>query len=286
MKLLWATDLHLNHAEADAWSPLAEAVERACADGLILTGDIAESAELDTVLKTLADAIAVPIYFVLGNHDFYGSSIGQTVQRMVHATRDDDRLWFLTDMPSIALADHIHLVGEDGWGDATEGDYESSYVQLNDFIHIDDFSKINQDLWKAKLAELGRICAERLSSKLNRIPTDATDVLVATHVPPFREACWYEGHTTDDNWAPFFVCGAIGRVLRSYAAERPTTRLTVLCGHTHHDGVAQITDNLIVHTGAATYGRPEIEASVMVDGPGVTIRRWSLPLDTAETPKE
>jgi hypothetical protein len=96
-------------------------------------------------------------------------------------------------------------------------------------------------------------------------------VLVATHVPPCREACWYEGKTTDDNWAPFFVCGAVGRILRSASESRPDCQFTVLCGHTHNAGVANITANLIVYTGAADYGRPDIEGLVTIAAEAIDI---------------
>ena len=39
----------------------------------------------------------------------------------------------------------------------------------------------------------------------------------------------------------------------------PQKKLTVLCGHPHGAGVAHILPNLIVKTGGATYGRPELQ---------------------------
>ena len=272
MKLLWATDLHLINTAATDWSPLLCAVDGQV-DALIVTGDIAESDELLQVLASLADQMGMPIYFVLGNHDFYGSSIGETTRRVIHHVRDDDRLIYLTDSQPVELATNTYLIGDDGWGDAIEGDYETSYVRLNDFLRIDDFRSLAADQWKMKLVELGQQCADRLFSKLEQIPSDAVEVLIATHVPPFCEACWYEGKTTDANWSPFFVCGAIGRVLKTFADQNPEINLTVICGHTHHDGIARMSENLIVYTGAATGGVPEIEAEVTIDSGGVKVRR-------------
>jgi hypothetical protein len=80
---------------------------------------------------------------------------------------------------------------------------------------------------------------------------------VLTHVPPFREACWYEGRISDDNWLPYFTCKAMGDVLTRVMRERPQKRMTVLCGHTHGAGEADILPNLHVRTGGAEYGRPE-----------------------------
>lgn len=50
------------------------------------------------------------------------------------------------------------------------------------------------------------------------------DVIVATHVPPYRESCWYEGKISDDNWAPFFVCGQVGEVLLWYSERKPKVK--------------------------------------------------------------
>ncbi|MFM7113065.1 MAG: Eco57I restriction-modification methylase domain-containing protein, partial [Planctomycetota bacterium] len=38
---------------------------------------------------------------------------------------------------------------------------------------------------------------------------------VATHVPPFREACWHEGELSDDQWAPHFTSVVMGDALRA-----------------------------------------------------------------------
>jgi predicted phosphodiesterase len=273
MKLLWATDLHLIDTTATDWSPLLCAVDDQV-EGLIVTGDIAESEQLLPAITSLADQMAVPIYFVLGNHDFYGSSIGETTRRVIHHVRGDDRLIYLSDSQPIKLALNTYLIGDDGWGDAVEGDYESSYVRLNDFKRIDDFCQLDPAQWKLKLMELGQQCAKRLKSKLDQVPDDAVELLIATHVPPFRDACWYEGKTTDDNWAPFFVCGSIGRVLRNFAKENPAIKLTVICGHTHHDGVAKMSENLTVYTGATTSRKPEIEAELTIGKYGIVVKRF------------
>ena len=83
-------------------------------------------------------------------------------------------------------------------------------------------------------------------------------------MPPYCEACWYEGRTTDKNWAPFFVCGEVGDALRAFSSDNPDQETTVICGHTHHAGVVQIAENQIVYTGAADYGNPSTEGVVFV----------------------
>ena len=135
----------------------------------------------------------------------------------------------------------------------------STSVRLHDFELIADFQKAGPNVWQSMLRDLGSESAERLQSKLARLPHDWEQLIVATHVPPYREACWYQGETTDDNWAPFFVCGQVGDVLRDFAKAHPSKQITVLCGHSHHAGTATICENLTVLTGSADYGRPTVQ---------------------------
>ncbi len=264
MRIAWITDPHLNHVSSRDWDLWSDRIASTQPDALLITGDISEGDDVVLQLRRIADSIAVPLYFVLGNHDFYQSSIARTRQNVIAASRELDALNYLTDLGPIHLADGVYLVGEDGWGDATIGNYEDSFIRLNDFELIDDFREISSDDWKARLQQLGAESAARLQVKLDAVARDATHVLVATHVPPFRESCWYEGKTTDDNWAPFFVCGEIGRTLMEFCQQRPDCKTTVICGHAHHDGIATLRENLTVFTGAAVYGSPAVEAVIEV----------------------
>ncbi|MEM1071032.1 MAG: metallophosphoesterase [Planctomycetota bacterium] len=275
MQLVWVTDPHLDHTEETVWQTWIESIASHGANGVVITGDISEGDDVVVQLQRLAGSLNLPIYIVLGNHDFYHSSIGKTRQRVIHLTRERANLHYLTDLHSILLDDEglIALVGEDGWADATEGDYENSTIQLNDFRLIEDFQNEDAAQRKQHLHRLGEESAERLREKLESIPPAAKQVIVATHIPPFCESCWYEGKTTDANWAPFFVCGQVGKLLIEHANRRADQSFTVLCGHTHHDGIARISDNLVVYTGASTYGQPSIEAMIHASADDVRFER-------------
>lgn len=259
MRLAWSSDIHLNHAPLRAWDAWMAKINQAAADALLITGDLSEADDVVFQLRRLAESLPMPIYFVLGNHDFYGSSIASTRRNIASLARDLRSLCYLTDSAAIELSPNHFLVGEDGWGDGTEGDYENSPVRLNDFVAIKDFRRVEPVTWQRLMREQGGESASRLQRKLEALPESAVEALVATHVPPFRESCWYEGQTTDDHWAPFFVCGQVGKVLRQFASARPETRVTVVCGHTHHAGTAEILPNLTVHTAAAEYAHPDVQ---------------------------
>ncbi len=258
MRLGWITDPHLNHCSLAAWERFVAQVRQSDCAAVVISGDISEGEDVMFQLRRMADAFAVPIYFVLGNHDFYFSSLERTRRGIREGAAADPRLHYLPDVPPVQLAPGIVMIGEDGWGDATEGDYARSRVRLNDFQLIDDFRLAGPSQWPSMLTELGRQSAMRLSRQLEVALRDNQQVLVVTHVPPYREACWYEGRTTDDHWAPFFVCGQTGVVLRQAAQQHCAARLEVICGHTHHGGVAEIQENLRVTTAGAEYGEPAL----------------------------
>lgn len=271
MRLAWVTDPHFDHVDLGVWGRWADNLIAHAPDALIVTGDLSEGEDASVQLRRLAETFARPIYFVLGNHDFYGSSIGSTRRRITDLSREIDYLHYLTDLGAISLTEHAVLVGDDGWGDASEGDYQNTTVRLNDFQRIDDFRLSPPEQWRAILQREGHDSAQRLAIKLAALPACVTDVLVATHVPPFRQACLYEGQVTDDNWAPFFVWGGVAPTLRSVANAHPHRMHHVLCGHTHHEGDVAILPNLHVHTGYSRYGTLDTEAMLILGKDGFDI---------------
>jgi predicted phosphohydrolase len=237
-------------------------------EGVLITGDLSEGDDVVFQLRRLAESLRQTIFFVLGNHDFYGASIASMRNAVSSLSREIPSLVYLTDSQPVELAPGSFLVGEDGWGDATRGDYENSRVRMNDFTAIEDFMRLDPTGWPHLMRQQGAESAQRLADKLGALAGKAERVLVATHVPPFRRSCWYQGHTTDDNWAPFFVCGQVGETLERFAAEHPRLRVDVVCGHTHHGGTAAIRDNLTVYTAGAEYGAPAVERVLEIDRRG------------------
>ena len=84
-------------------------------------------------------------------------------------------------------------------------------------------------------------------------------VLLLTHVPPFKEACWHDGNISSDHWLPHFGCKAVGEALVECLRSDPDCQVTVLCVHTHSGGKAQILPNITVNTGGAEYSRPSVQ---------------------------
>jgi 3',5'-cyclic AMP phosphodiesterase CpdA len=259
VRACWVTDIHLNFLDSNQVADFCSAVEQQNPDVLLIGGDIAEADTIEFYLRTMAERIKRPIYFVLGNHDFYQGAIPKVRLAMDRLCRADGRLTYLSHAGLVELTPHTGLIGHDGWGDGRLGDYAASTVRMSDHVLIRDLAGLGRDELLGRLRQLGDEAADYLRSVLPRALDGYEEVLLLTHVPPFLEACWYQGKTGDDNWAPYFTCKAVGDLLLDVMTKRQDRRLTVLCGHTHSPGRARLLPNLEVLTGQAEYGAPEIQ---------------------------
>jgi Icc-related predicted phosphoesterase len=267
MRLSWFTDLHLNFLPADRIEWFMHQVEIHRPEAFVITGDISEAHEVIPLLEWLGRSWSKPIYFVLGNHDFYGGSIADIRAQAAALSQKQTRLHYLTTMTEpILLTSAVALVGHDGWADARVGDYERSMVMMNDYKLIAELAGYTKRERAKVLAQLGEEGAAHLRFILPRALALRRHVLVATHVPPLREACWHEGTLSDDEWAPHFTCLAIGEALLEIAAAHPAEQITVLCGHTHSPGECRPLPNLRILTGGARYGAPAICQMLNLEG--------------------
>ena len=263
MRLAWLTDLHLNFVSRRTFKAFVEEVAAAKPDAVLLGGDVGEAGSLTGFLEMLADAWQVPIYFVLGNHDFYHGSIRQVHAAVAELTQRVPALTYLSGAEPIFLPSGTLLVGTDGWGDGGFGDAVGSHVRLNDFVLIEEVqATLPGAEQRALLAALGRASATQLQKSLAAGIGQAERVICLTHVPPFREATWHEGKISGDDFLPWFSCRATGEVLQAAAVARPGKQILVLCGHTHGAGECEVLPNLRVVTGGSEYGRPRVQQMI------------------------
>jgi hypothetical protein len=62
-------------------------------------------------LEAIGDALQVPIYFVLGNHDFYYGSIEKVRCQVRRLSQQRKELFWLEDAGCIHLTAEVALVG-------------------------------------------------------------------------------------------------------------------------------------------------------------------------------
>src|SRR5207253_5944497 len=132
------TDIHLNFIDENARRKFYQEIVKTGCDGVLISGDIAEAPCLIDILNEMARYIDKPIYFVLGNHDYYRGQIQEVHDTIAELTKSNDGLFWLPASGMQKLANNTFLIGQDGWADGRLGDYQNSCVVLNDSRMIAD----------------------------------------------------------------------------------------------------------------------------------------------------
>ncbi len=264
IKLAWLTDIHLNFLTLQERRCFYQTIIDSNADAVLISGDIAEAPSVKELLLEMEHALNKPIYFVLGNHDYYRGTIESVRLDMAHLTKITQGLKWLSVSGVQKLSEDVLLVGTDGFADGRYGDYENSPVSLNDSRLIADFFQAKLLSRSHLLTKMQQYADEDARQLLRDIEMgiekhSPKKMMVLTHVPPFPELCLYEGKQSDDNYLPYFASKAIGDVLLTVAQNYPFIEFVTLCGHTHHYAERQMLENLRVTVGAAEYYQPSIQ---------------------------
>lgn len=264
MRYGWLTDIHLEFLKDRLASKFVGELAKQKLAGLFLTGDISTAKRLAFHLQLFADH-EIPLYFVLGNHDYYGGEIETVRRQTVDFCKQSKWLHWLPACGVVRLSNDTCLLGHDGWADGRLGDYTGSGVMLNDYLQIANFKKAGRLGRLALLNSLGDQAAAYFRETLPVALARYNHLIVLTHIPPFKESCRHEGEISADDWLPHFSCKAVGAVLLEAMQNHPDKEMTVLCGHTHTGGEVNILPNLLVKTGGAEYGSPQIQEIIQCD---------------------
>lgn len=281
LRLVWLTDPHLNFLRHPTAARMFGEYLREETRGevFLATGDISEAPGLDHHLRELLKGLERPLYFVLGNHDYYKGSFAKSQQvASAFAT-------WLDHGEVHKLTENVALVGSEGWYDALYGDPMTSRFGMTDWRDIEDLEqlpgspfgvrsmyhrpdgKVVRDVVLDREArqrvidvcrERSREFANSAKERLTKALTSFKRVIFATHVPPFEGATWHEGKVSDKMWIPWFSSKLMGEALLEVADAHPDRKILVLCGHTHSSGLYSPRENLQVLTGEAVYGSPDV----------------------------
>lgn len=261
MRIAWTSDCHFDRAAPAAVEHFLATLRNAAPEAVIVTGDVSNASRLVADLTAIADAAGATIYHVLGNHDYYGSSVGNVRDAVIALTAKRADIQWLPPAGSVRLTGETLLVGIDGWADGRHGDPLRTPLVLNDDRLIAEVAA--QEGRAAKLLVkriLADADAKRLGILLERAATDQPKrILVATHVPPFVEALAPGSRESHPDWHPLLVSDATGTVLRAFATAHPEIEVEVLAGHSHRACQARILPDLQVSVAGARYGQPRFE---------------------------
>ena len=268
-KIAWLNDIHLDWFSESDRMTFFEEIASTDSEAVLIGGDISLAADFADCLEHMAAAVRRHVFFVLGNHDYYGGSIDEVRHLARRISESSEHLHWLPAAGVVELTDATGLLGHGGWADARCGDFEGSDVVLNDYVIIKDLAcpddllapgdLIDKARLRPILHRLGDEAAEHFSTLLPDALERFEHLIVLMHVPPFRQACWYDGRISTDDWLPHMTCKAVGEVLQAAMSDRTDRTMTVLCGHTHGQGEVDILPNLRVLTGKAVYGHPGIQ---------------------------
>lgn len=261
-RLAWLTDIHLNFLGLKALNEFFERAARLEADAYVISGDIGEAESVRDYLEAFSHTVARPVYFVLGNHDFYRSGILAVRQQMTSYVMTHPHLRYLTISNVIPLTPEVGLIGHDGWADGRYGDFMASSLMLNDYLLIEElaasFAQGKAALW-ATLQGLADEAARSLERRLTAALAQYALVFVVLHPPPFAENTLHQGRLSTPAGLPHFSCKAVGDVLLACAAAHPQRQMIVLCGHTHCASDTRPRPNLQVISGQAAYRAPTVQ---------------------------
>lgn len=138
-RIAWLTDIHLNFLRPPALDAFLDMLAGTEADAFAISGDIGEADDVAIHLHNIGERVERPVYFVLGNHDFYRGSIAGVREKIRGLCSVTSNLDWMPDAGVVPLTDEACLIGHDGWSDGRFGNYHNSDVMLNDFGLIEEF---------------------------------------------------------------------------------------------------------------------------------------------------
>lgn len=281
-KITWITDIHLDHLfevgndPKEGWVKVLseERVQEFCKEVLatdpnfiVITGDISTAQFIELHLMWLEKYIPkIPIYFVLGNHDYYYGSISEVRVKMQKYNGVKTRLQWLPGTSFVQLTEKTALVGHDGWYDGGYSDWFRSKLGMPEYTLTSEFQFQSTTSRYQKLIELATECAVHIDQHVTAAARAQFEhVIFATHVPPFRENSRApNGALSDPNWLPNMSSKIAGDALLRVAEAYRKVKFTCLCGHTHTRWTQTYGchNNLVCMTGQSDHQHQHPELSI------------------------
>lgn len=236
-RLLWITDPHFEKAPQWIRDKIVQRLEARDHDMALITGDIATATTLPTILPKLAEACGRRRLFVLlGNHDFKGADVRETLTTVDAICGRHLNLIHLTTSAPTRISDHTTLVGHHGLSGIA--------------------CRRNQDTAES---------SEKIRHGIFSARRSGTGLLAATHYPPFCTSARYNGRPCPADKQPYFTNHDLGYMLIKMAKQLcQQLSIRVFAGHTHHACEDAILPNLHCRVGSAGSGQTGVQGIVMV----------------------
>lgn len=273
-KLCWVTDIHFDHLQEvrpagggvgprtilseSKVKSFCDQIMKHSPDGLVVTGDISTAEFIETHLMWLETYCpGIPIYFILGNHDFFHGSIREVRYQMKKYDGTKTRTQWLNVSGVVKLTEKTALVGHDGWYDGGYSDWFKSKLIMNDYHWISELKFLPPQLLFNEIRTLSKESADHILLHVQEAAKTFKYVFFASHVPPFRDNSRAPDRSlSDKDWLPNMASKMAGDALLVAAKAYPGTEFISLSGHTHTAWEQDYAPNLKAITGNAQYGSP------------------------------
>lgn len=260
MKIAWASDIHLDFVNPERRKSFYSRIKSWGPDILLLTGDNSTSLHLYEHIEELRSETC-PVWFVNGNHDYYHGSISEVRVQCWERYTDPANILYLPSSPPLELSPGVFLIGEDGWYDGRNGEYEKSNLMMSDFQIIQEFAWKNRKDRLKLMQDLSDASARTVVNKIQHCLSgrDVKEIVIATHVPPFKEAAWHLGKMSSSVFLPFFSSKAMGQSIMECTRQfrQNGGKVRILCGHSHSIGKIEW-DGMECITAESEYGSPQV----------------------------
>jgi calcineurin-like phosphoesterase family protein len=258
----WSTDTHFDLTTKKRIEKFYEEIKNEKVDSLFITGDIAESDSVCFHLENLSKNLEeVEIFFILGNHDYYKSSISRVNKDIEILCQNHQNLHWFSKIDYVSVNKEVCLVGNENWWD---GQFEAKVGLLDSFIMSQDYTTIeelkpdNINYFFDKVRIQSHQCTQAILQKLTAAFKAHDTVYLLLHVPPFKNACEHFGIPMGPTWLNHFCNKTLGDKLIDFMDLRKNKSLKIICGHTHSSLSFKPSENITVKVGKSDYFRPKI----------------------------
>ncbi|WP_158423006.1 metallophosphoesterase family protein [Legionella oakridgensis] len=228
---LWLTDLHVDRLSKQDYRHLLHRIHNAAADAIWITGDIGNPPYNWHFLETLLTYINTTVYFVLGNHDFYGLKIEEARSRAVELMKRYANAYYLTTMPSVICNDVV-LAGVDGWANTGK---IPLLEKTWDGDEIQDWQGKTLSLLQDSMNREAKKDAEQLLIKCRQgmMNNILKKIVLLTHVPP-GQACLGSGSPKSfQAKRTVYYSQALAEALNELKTCYPDVLFNLFSGHLH-----------------------------------------------------
>lgn len=214
MQAAYFSDLHLDVKDSSIFKKIESFVKKNDLKTAFVTGDISNGIQITSHLKQLSKIIP-QIYFILGNHCYYFSSIWRVEDQIQNLTPVYSNLHWLTGLPPIELNADTALIGSEGWTASKSG---LERLSLESLI-VEEFKDL-------KFEEFQLFKNTILEYKLKQASKKYKNVICLTHFPPI----WNTQNLFDFYFKRYNVNSGLKHIL-----DQQDLNIKVYSGHTHNN---------------------------------------------------